>query len=147
MTEIVRSALVPYTAQQMFDLVDAVERYPEFLPWCGSTEIIQRDQLLTRATIGINFRGVRQRFSTENRKQPPVLMSMKLIEGPFKSMDGEWRFTELGADGCKVDLRLEYEFSTALLDKLIGPVFGYISGNLIDAFLRRAERVYGMSGK
>lgn len=147
MTEIVRSALVPYTARQMFDLVDAVERYPEFLPWCGSTEIIQRDQLLTRATIGINFRGVRQSFSTENRKQPPLLMSMRLIEGPFKSMDGEWRFTELGAEGCKIDLRLEYEFSTTLLDKLIGPVFGYISGNLIDAFLKRADQVYGASGK
>lgn len=147
MTEIVRSALVPYTARQMFDLVDAVERYPEFLPWCGSTEIIQRDQLLTCATIGINFRGVRQSFSTENRKQPPLLMSMRLIEGPFKSMDGEWRFTELGAEGCKIDLRLEYEFSTTLLDKLIGPVFGYISGNLIDAFLKRADRVYGMPGK
>lgn len=147
MTEIVRSALVPYTAQQMFDLVDAVERYPEFLPWCGSTEVIQRDPFLTRATIGINFRGVRQSFSTENRKQPPLLMSMRLIEGPFKSMDGEWRFTELGAEGCKIDLRLEYEFSTTLLDKLIGPVFGYISGNLIDAFLKRADQVYGTSGK
>lgn len=147
MTAVIRTALVPYSAAQMFDLVDAVERYPEFLPWCSSTEVLYRDQNLTRAAIGINFRGVRQRFSTDNRKQPPVLMTMQLIEGPFRSLDGAWRFTALDSASCRVDFQLNYEFSTLLLGRLVGPVFGHIAGSLIDAFLRRAEQVYGSAGR
>ena len=143
MAEVHKSVLVAYPAQRMFALVDAVEKYPEFLPWCGGTEVIFRDPLLTRATIRINYHGIRQSCSTENAKREPHLMQIKLIEGPFRTLEGGWRFTDLGSDGCKVELSLRYEFASRMLDKLVGPVFGYIANNLVDAFVKRAHRVYG----
>ncbi len=143
MAEVNKSVLVAYPAQRMFALVDAVERYPEFLPWCGGTELIFRDAHVTRAAIRINYRGIRQSFSTENTKSEPRLMQIKLIDGPFKTLEGGWRFTDLGGDGCKVELSLRYEFASRMLDRLIGPVFGYIANNLVDAFVKRAHSIYG----
>jgi len=143
MTGVSRSALVLFSAGQMFDLVDGVEQYPQFLPWCSGTAVSHRDPLITHATININYRGIKQSFSTENRKQPPELMSIRLVEGPFRALDGEWRFTPLGADACRIDFRLNYEFSSTLLEKLVGPVFGHIAGTMVDAFLKRADSVYG----
>ena len=143
MASVSRSALVHYRAEQMFELVDAVEQYPEFLPWCGSTTVDYRDSAITRATLNIRYRGVRQSFSTDNRKEFPQRMTIHLIEGPFRALDGEWRFSPLGNDGCKIDFRLQYEFSSILLEKIVGPVFGYIAGTMVDAFLKRADRLYG----
>lgn len=143
MAEVNKSVLVAYPARRMFALVDAVEKYPEFLPWCGGTEVIFRDSLLTRATIRINYHGIRQSFSTENAKREPHLIQIKLIAGPFRTLEGSWRFTDLGSDGCKVELSLRYEFSSRMLDKLVGPVFGYIANNLVDAFVKRARGIYG----
>lgn len=137
-----RSALMPFSAEQMFGLVDDVERYPEFLPWCSSTAVPRRDEGTTCATLHINYRGIRQSFSTENRKQFPHRMTMHLLEGPFRSLDGEWRFTPLGTGACKIDFDLQYEFSSKLLEKLVGPVFGYIASTMVDAFLKRAEQLY-----
>lgn len=137
-----RSALMPFSAEQMFGLVDDVERYPEFLPWCSSTAVPRRDECTTYATLHINYRGIRQSFSTENRKQFPHRMTMHLLEGPFRSLDGEWRFTQLGTGACKIDFDLQYEFSSKLLEKLVGPVFGYIASTMVDAFLKRAEQLY-----
>ena len=142
MAEVIRSALVPYSPQQMFSLVDAVEDYPAFLPWCGSTCVPHRDSAITRAEIHINFRGIRQSFTTENRKQFPDVMTLQLLKGPFRTLEGEWRFTKLGDTGCRVDFRLHYEFSSTWLEKLIGPVFGHIASTLVDAFLKRADRIY-----
>lgn len=142
MAAVSRSALVPFTAAQMFSLVDGVEDYPAFLPWCSGTEVSFRDESVTRAALQISFRGIRQRFSTENRKQFPQLMTLRLVEGPFSALDGEWRFTPLGEAGCKVDFRLHYEFSSVIVEKLVGPVFGHIAGTLVDAFLKRADQVY-----
>jgi len=142
MTSVSRSALVPFSAGQMFDLVEDVEHYPQFLPWCGSTAVSHRDSQITHATININYRGIKQSFSTENRKQPPELMTIRLVEGPFRALDGEWRFTALGGDACRIDFRLNYEFSSTLLEKLVGPVFGHIAGTMVDAFLKRADAVY-----
>lgn len=143
MPQVVKSVLVGYPASRMFALVDAVEKYPEFLPWCDSTELIFRNAHVLRAAICINYRGIRQRFSTENAKDEPRLMQIKLIEGPFKALEGRWRFTDLGDIGCKIEFRLHYEFASKLLDKLIGPVFGYIANNLVDAFVKRARDLYG----
>jgi len=143
MAEINKSVLVAYAAQRMFALVDAVEKYPEFLPWCGGTELIFRDARVTRATVRINYHGIRQSFGTENTKSEPRLMQIKLIEGPFRTLEGSWRFTDLGGDGCKVELSLRYEFASRMLDKLVGPVFGYIANNLVDAFVKRAHNIYG----
>lgn len=143
MVEVKKSVLVGYSAARMFALVDAVENYPEFLPWCGGTHVIFRDAQITRATILIRYRGVSQSFTTENAKQEPQLMLLKLIEGPFKALDGSWRFSDLGGAGCKVELTLRYEFASRLLEKLVGPVFGFIANTLIDAFVKRAHSVYG----
>jgi ribosome-associated toxin RatA of RatAB toxin-antitoxin module len=100
---------------------------------------------VTHATININFRGIKQSFSTKNLKQPPERMNLQLVEGPFRALDGEWRFTPLNNDACRIDFRLSYEFSSALLEKLVGPVFGHIAGTMMDAFLKRADQVYGQA--
>ena len=142
MAGVSRSALVQFRAKQLFELVDAVEHYPEFLPWCSAATVSHRDPSVTCATLRISYRGIRQSFSTENRKQYPHLMTMHLVEGPFRTLDGEWRFTQLGEDGCKIDFRLQYEFSSTLLEKIVGPVFGYIAGSMVDAFLKRANQLY-----
>ena len=143
MSEVNKSVLVGYSAQQMFALVDAVEAYPEFLPWCGGVQVDYRDEHKTRATIRIDFRGIKHAFTTENLKELPLVMHMKLVEGPFRLLDGSWRFTELSGLGCKIEFRLHYEFSSKLLEKLVGPVFSHIAGTIVDAFIHRAEKVYG----
>jgi ribosome-associated toxin RatA of RatAB toxin-antitoxin module len=143
MTVVSRSALVSYSAAQMFDLVEGVEDYPRFLPWCSATEVSFRDPVVTRATIHINYRGIRQSFSTENHKSPPGRMSLRLLQGPFRKLDGEWRFTALNGNACRVDFSLGYEFSSPLLERLVGPVFAHIAGTMVDAFLKRADKVYG----
>lgn len=138
-----RSAIVPFSAEEMFALVEDIERYPDFLPWCGGAEVTSRDPVKTSATIHINYRGVRQSFSTDNRKYPPERMTMNLVQGPFRALDGEWRFVMLGAAASRVEFNLQYEFSSALLERLVGPVFGHIAGTMVDAFLKRAEQLYG----
>ena len=143
MPEVNRSVLVGFTPEQMFGLVDAVEDYPKFLPWCGGAAVLHRDERITRAKITINYHGIRQGFTTENTKRPPTEMRICLVEGPFRSLDGCWRFTGLAGRGCKVELGLRYEFSSRILEKLVGPVFDHIANTLVDAFARRAEQVYG----
>ena len=143
MPEVNRSVLVSHTPEQMFALVDAVERYPEFLPWCGGAIVSFRDETRTRATVNISYHGVKRSFTTENTKRPPTEMVMRLVEGPFRDLDGEWRFTALGERGCKVEFRLRYEFSSRLLAKLLGPVFDFIANSFVDAFVKRAEQLHG----
>jgi ribosome-associated toxin RatA of RatAB toxin-antitoxin module len=143
MAEVVRSALVEHSRAQMYALVDAVEEYPGFLPWCGGAQVLQRDAAITRATLLINYHGIRQSFTTENAKRAPEEMRIRLVEGPFRVLDGTWRFTELGERACKVELRLRYEFSGRILEKLVGPVFNHIANTLVDAFAKRAEQIYG----
>lgn len=135
--------LVEYSASQMYALVDDVEKYPAFLPWCGGAEILGRNDNRVDAAITIDFRGIRQRFSTANRLQPHELIEMTLIDGPFRHLDGSWRFRPLGLGACKIEFRLHYEFSSKLLEKLIGPVFHYIANTLVDAFVKRAGQTYG----
>jgi ribosome-associated toxin RatA of RatAB toxin-antitoxin module len=137
-----KSVLVGFPAHKMFALVDAVEAYPQFLPWCGGSKVIYRDDKRTLATIQINYHGAKQSFTTDNAKEAPHRMTVRLVQGPFRTLDGEWRFTSLREDACRIDFRLNYEFSSKLLEKLIGPVFSYISNTLVDAFVRRAEKVF-----
>ena len=142
MAEVVRSVLVEHSRAEMYALVDAVEEYPKFLPWCGGTKVLRRDAAVTRATIAINYHGIRQSFTTENAKREPEEMQIRLVEGPFRVLDGTWRFTALGERACKVELRLHYEFSGRILEKLVGPVFNHIANTLVDAFAKRADQVY-----
>ena len=138
-----KSVLLGYSAAQMFSLVDKVEDYPSFLPWCGGVEVRERGQDRLVAAIMIDYHGVRQSFTTENTNAPPTRMQMKLVEGPFSQLDGEWRFTPLRDDACKVEFDLHYEFSSKLLEKLIGPVFSKIADSFVESFRKRAESVYG----
>jgi ribosome-associated toxin RatA of RatAB toxin-antitoxin module len=138
-----KSVFLGYSAQQMFDLVARIEDYPKFLPWCGGVEIKERNGETVVASVGINYHGVKQSFTTCNENTPGSAIKMKLVDGPFKCLDGVWTFKALRDDACKIDLDLHYEFSSALLAKLVGPVFGMIANSMVDSFCKRAETVYG----
>jgi len=138
-----KSALVPFSAAQMYALVSDMERYPEFLPWCSGARLISKDGEELCGEIEVSRLGVTQRFSTCNRLHPPERMELRLREGPFHSLEGAWVFSPLREDACKVQLRLEFEFSGRLIDKAFGAVFGQIANSLVDAFCTRAYEVYG----
>ena len=140
MHNIHKSAIVIHPAEKMFQLVDSVENYPQFLPWCGSTQIIERNNDKTIASIEINYKGIRQTFTTENTKRQNQEMIIKLIDGPFKSLSGQWIFKNLDKDSCQIELKLEYEFSNVILEKLISPVFNLIANTFIDEFIKEANR-------
>ncbi|MDA8383722.1 MAG: type II toxin-antitoxin system RatA family toxin [Betaproteobacteria bacterium] len=142
MARVDKSVLVRHSAAQMFVLVDDVEHYPEFLPWCGGTAVKFRDEHTTLATIHINYHHIKQSFTTENSKQAPALMEIRLREGPFRQLEGQWRFTALGEEACKIEFSLQYEFASRLLDGVLGPVFNYIASTFVDAFVQRADRIY-----
>lgn len=137
-----KSVLIPRTAEQMFELVDRVEDYQKFLPWCGGADLISRSAERTVARIHVNYHGIKAHFATENAKDPPHSMKIALREGPFKRLDGGWRFIALGDVGCKVEFRLHYEFSSKMLEKALGPVFGFIVDSFVDSFVKRANHVY-----
>lgn len=138
-----KSVLLGYSAEQMFALVDRVEDYPQFLPWCGGVEIKQRSEDKLVARIMINYHGVKQSFTTENTNVRPVSMTIRLIEGPFRHLHGTWTFKPLRDDACKIEFDLQYEFSNRLIEQIIGPVFNMIATSFIDSFSKRAEAVYG----
>lgn len=127
----------------MFRLVDAVEKYPEFLPWCGGTEVVGRNDEMTHAVIKIDYHGIKQSFATRNRKVGHEWMHIELESGPFKHMVGHWHFKPLSAEACRIEFDLEYEFSNRLLEKLFGPVFHYIANTFVEAFLQRADELQG----
>jgi ribosome-associated toxin RatA of RatAB toxin-antitoxin module len=138
-----KSVLMGYSAEQMFALVDRIEEYPKFLPWCGAVEVKRQDENKLVATMQINYHGIKQTFTTENTHVPPVSMKMTLLQGPFKHLDGTWTFTSLRSDACKVEFDLSYEFSSKILEKLIGPVFSKIANSFVDSFCHQAEKLYG----
>jgi ribosome-associated toxin RatA of RatAB toxin-antitoxin module len=138
-----KSVLVPYAASRMYELVNRVDLYPQFLPWCGGTQVLDEAADRKTARIEIDYHGVRAHFTTENTMQPPEWIVITLKDGPFRHLHGEWRFRALGEHGCRIEFELAYEFATNLLDRVIGPVFGRIANTFIDAFVRRADVVYG----
>jgi ribosome-associated toxin RatA of RatAB toxin-antitoxin module len=127
---------------QMFELVDRVEDYPKFLPWCAGARVLETHPGGKTARLDIDYHGVRAHFTTENTNTPGVLIVVTLKDGPFRRLDGEWRFKSLRTDAAKVEFDLNYEFSSGLLDRVIGPVFSHIANTFIDAFVRRADTVY-----
>lgn len=143
MAQVNKTVLVEYSPGQMFELVDRVEEYPLFLPWCGGTELHLRDEQTTVATLRIDFMGVKQSFTTENTKAPPLEMNINLQEGPFTQMQGHWKFKPLGDSACRIDFELKYSFSSGLLEAMLTPVFSHIANTFVDAFVHRAEEVYG----
>ena len=142
MQTVLKSVLVPYSAARMFDLVDQVERYPEFLPWCGGSQVIEEHPGGKTARIHIDYHHIKAHFTTDNVNRVPESIVVTLRDGPFRHLHGEWRFHALSADACKVEFELAYEFATHLLETVVGPVFSHIANTFIDAFVRRAEAVY-----
>lgn len=143
MPHISRSALVPYADVRMFELVDDVERYPEFLPWCASAVVHDRqpDELI--AELEIARAGVRHRFTTRNALHPPGRMTIALEEGPFEHFIGEWRITALGEDACKVELEMDFEYSGRLVRTALAPLFNRSADTMVDAFCARARELFG----
>ncbi len=143
MTEVRKSALVPYTVEQMYRLVADFERYPEFLPWCGRAELLKREGELVEARLDIAYSGLHKSFTTRNRLIENERIEMGLLEGPFRALQGVWMFQPLGEAGSKVAMEMEFEFASRLLSATLGPIFNRIAGSLVDAFIERAKRVYG----
>lgn len=140
---ITRSALVPYTQQEMFALVSDVDSYPCFLPWCSGAKALSSGGDEVHARIDFAVGGVSKSFTTRNRHVGNEVILMQLVEGPFRHLQGSWRFEPLGDAGCKISLNLEYEFSSKMVSMVVGPVFSKIANTLVDAFQKRAVDVYG----
>ncbi|WP_016835450.1 type II toxin-antitoxin system RatA family toxin [Herbaspirillum lusitanum] len=138
-----KTVLINYSAEQMFKLVDRVEDYPEFLPWCGGVDVEERQGDKLKAKLKINYHGLKQSFTTENTNTPPASMTMHLVEGPFKHFEARWNFKALREDACKIEFDMEYEFSSRILEGVIGPVFSMIANSFVDSFCKRAEQIYG----
>jgi ribosome-associated toxin RatA of RatAB toxin-antitoxin module len=141
-----KSVLIWYSAAEMFALVTDVASYPQFLPWCDQSAVLAQDTSSMTAKVGLSIAGVSQSFTTRNTHIEGRKVSLKLVDGPFSKLDGQWDFTPVGkaADrACKVDFSLNYDFDNAALAALVGPVFDKIAGSLVDAFVKRAGNVYG----
>ena len=141
MPKIHREALLPYSIQVMYDLVNDVARYPEFLPWCSSTEILESSNSLMRASIGIKKMGISKQFSTENRLFPHEKIDMKLLNGPFKYLHGVWQFIPIEDMGCKVILDLE--FLSGIMSLPFKKIFEPAADSMLQAFVTRAHQLYG----
>lgn len=141
MADVKKLVLVEFPAASMFLMVDRVEDYPLFLPWCGGTHVIARSETKTVARLNINYHGVKSYFTTENDKHYPDHMLIRLREGPFTQLEGAWKFTPLGQTACKIEFGLHYEFSSKMLEKAVGPVFHHIANTLVDCFVKRAGQV------
>ncbi len=139
MTTVDRSAIIPRNARVIYDLVDDISSYPLFLPWCAQTDVKERTPARVVATIHVSFKGIRQSFTTENRNVPGDSIEVRLVDGPFRSLSGVWRFDSLGDQASKVSLHLEYQLSSRLIEKIAGPAFEHIANTFVDAFVKRAE--------
>jgi ribosome-associated toxin RatA of RatAB toxin-antitoxin module len=127
----------------MFELVADVEKYPDFMPWCGGSSVTERNELGMQASITIALAGLSQTFTTRNRHDYPHKIELELVNGPFSALTGEWVFKPLADDACKVSFTLKYAFSNRALETLVGPIFNRIATSFIDSFSQRAQSIYG----
>ena len=137
-----KSVLIEHSAEKMFLLVDDVESYPQFLPWCSATAVGFRDATESIATLQITYLGIKAKFTTNNKKNFPLSMTIQLVDGPFKELNGLWAFKALSDNACKIDFQLSYRLSNIVFEKVIGPVFSQINNTLVDAFVKRADDIY-----
>lgn len=148
MKHVRRSVLLWYSPREMYELVTAVETYPEFLPWCASAEVLaQHDDGIT-ARLGLAYMGVKHAFTTRNQHVPAESVSVQLVDGPFSLLAGTWLFRPLGRPGseqqaCKIEFDLRYAFASTALETVVSPVFDRVADTFVDSFVRRAEDVYG----
>jgi len=144
MKRIARSAILAHSAQDMFALVDDIESYPRFLPWCTAAKVEERSPSSVRATLWVGMRGLRQSFTTQNDLHPGESIHMRLVKGPFRRFSAAWRFKPLSAEACAVEFSLEYELAGPFA-RLLGPLFDRIADTMVDAFARRARALYEKS--
>ena len=148
MKHVKRSVLLWYSPQEMYDLVTAIGTYPQFLPWCDRAEVVQQHEDGVTARVGLAYAGVRHAFTTRNTHAAAEQVVMRLVDGPFSSLDGVWAFRPIAAPGaerpaCRVELDLRYAFSSRALELVVSPVFDRVANTLVDSFVIRAEQVYG----
>lgn len=143
MTRIKRSALLPFPAERLFDLVNRVEHYPEFLPWCTKAEIISETDELMRARLTVGKAGLHQSFTTRNELVPGKRIDMRLEDGPFTELHGVWEFQALSEQACKITLDLKFNYSGALVRATLGPLFNHAANTMVEAFSKRAQELYG----
>ncbi|MDX1391742.1 MAG: type II toxin-antitoxin system RatA family toxin [Rheinheimera sp.] len=143
MPQIERSALVFYSAQQMFDLVNAVPDYPQFLPGCSAARIVSQSDTEMVASMQVSKAGISHTFTTRNTLYPNQRIAMQLVDGPFKQLQGGWEFQPLSENACKVILKLEFEFSSKLVQFAFGKIFSELAASMVNAFTQRAKKVYG----
>jgi len=139
MKRIARSAIVERSAAELYALVEDIESYPRFLPWCLSAHVHERSPGRTVATLEVGVKGVRQSFTTENANRPGHAIDMRLLEGPFRRFAAHWRFSALGGHAAKIEFVLAYEFSSRLLAKALDPLFAHIADSMVKAFAERAR--------
>jgi len=142
MRRVSRSALVSYSAPQMYELVKDVEAYPEFLPWCNDAEVHLREPYFIEASIELHHRGISKRFRTRNALTENEVLGIELVGGPFRVLSGGWLFQPLGDAGSKVSLELEFEFESRATDVIFGRFFEKICNALVDSFTQRAAQIY-----
>ena len=142
-THIQRSALLPYPAQALYDLVNDVARYPEFLPWCSSAEVLESSPEHMRASVGVAKGGLSQHFVTRNTLIPGQSIEMNLEEGPFTQLHGIWVFKALTDKACKISLDLSFDYAGPLVRATLGPLFNQAANTLVDAFCQRAKQIHG----
>ncbi|MGB0732916.1 MAG: type II toxin-antitoxin system RatA family toxin [Pontibacterium sp.] len=144
MTQVERSALVMHTAEEMFKLINDVRRYPEFLPWCASVDVKEDTETDLVATLNLSKGGLNYSFTTHNKLQTPESMVLSLVDGPFTHLKGQWQFKRLSDEACKVSLNLEFGFSGKLTAIAMSKVFSQVANTMVDAFVKRADVVYGV---
>lgn len=142
MRKVSRSALVPYSASQMYELIKDVEQYPSFLPWCNEAEVHIDKEDFIEASLGLRRGKISKRFRTRNALRPNESLGIELVGGPFRHMSGGWTFQQLGDAGCKVALVLEFEFENKATDVIFGRFFENTCNSLVDSFTRRAAEMY-----
>jgi ribosome-associated toxin RatA of RatAB toxin-antitoxin module len=145
MRRVDRSALVPYSPQQMFALVTDIESYPEFVPWVADAELVERTSDQVIGKLQMERAGIRETFTTRNTLRPPHEIVLTLVNGPFRKLEGIWKFDDLRGRGTRVALSIEFEFANAMLSFMLSRTFEKSCGELVDAFVARARSVYGIT--
>ncbi|BEI22316.1 ubiquinone-binding protein [Vibrio fluvialis] len=144
MKQVSRSALVSFSAEQMFHLVNDVARYPEFLPGCSGSRVIEASSEKMVASVDVSKAGISKTFTTSNELNHGESIIMNLVDGPFRTLRGGWYFTPLDEQACKVELKLEFEFSSKMIEMAFGKVFNELTSNMVNAFTKRAKQVYAL---
>ncbi|TAG45727.1 MAG: ubiquinone-binding protein [Betaproteobacteria bacterium] len=140
MKHVIRSVFTPHSASKMYALVNDVASYSKFLPWCSGGEVIEASDTRMKARVDIAYLGIQQSFTTNNALQQDKQIDLALVSGPFSKLTGQWRFTQLGDVGCKVEFELNYAFE-GVIGSLVSPVFDRIAATFVDAFVKRADEL------